>query len=1064
MRYIFLPVVILCAKGLLRNKACFRFPCFRCFSHVFHTPYLYFFLPYLPRAESSISVNSLHLGKNRQDDALHDDTLVHEISETNLNSYTNDKNKRHLKNYRNEEELSESKLESNLSFLQECTINSCLSLDKDEMGSGQIDESKDESSLQAEEGITDGANGKTKVDAKGEAKMDSKVDEKKGTQEGQEKLQKTNQQKEKVEKEEKEEKKEKKEKKEKMDGKIEKNSREQGAEQDKDMNCTNEGNTEMQNMKSVTYDAKEEERKMNDKKDSKTVEKKNTSVEIESGVQDDRKEEMMDEMDDMKEIDEEGEEGEEMDEEKEEDMDLEKDKEKEEDGDLEKDKEKEEDGDLEKDKEKEEDVDFEKDEKMDLEKGEDMDIEKGGKKEELKARGEKKGEEKKKDSQSASNKYGEEMKESLKVDGNLDREKTKTGLQNVSNTNGVDMNAHLKQDKNAMSEKKETSRKIEMQHGNDVGEQRNYVKKTTEKKNEDIGRGNNVEKKSKPEEELRAQEKIDKNKTKKVDADVEEQGVDVGAVEGDDSDRDDFEREDSDHEDSDNEDFDRENSDNDDLDRENSDDDNSDHDNSDEDNVELDAADELGRGRYQEKKEEKNQKGQMEKGRGENKNKMNPPISVSVEEKLYKGEGTQSKATINASAHVSGAYQNTMKDEAKEHKESNRIEKNTPHKETLLGKKSEFEEKATNPSVSQKEEGQVKGENQRKGNEKKYENKYENKYESNMFTLDKKMHRNLSNIDELFHGLKDKLNRHKELKNRELKLKFETMGRIKEYKMYTNLIQKSVEILTIRLMKINEDLKKLKYSSDIALQKYINENDHALVNFSKLEKYDNKGQGKVAHGIRPRGSDKKGELFCPLDCVREDCHNKPNYPTQCYKLEQRGNEIHKICESFVDIHSGICPNNYHHCAIAEPERNKKYSIFAWGEGYGQTPQFITIRGYNLSECLQLLVVNKGSTCSPSSIEKNILESRDILLEPILTKVLQNEILLENIKISKPGEYNICLVQFYQHPQRDNLITDNTSSRSSKMSKTTMKGRNSDISILGIDTIGPLYVLPLPSKR
>lgn len=38
-------------------------------------------------------------------------------------------------------------------------------------------------------------------------------------------------------------------------------------------------------------------------------------------------------------------------------------------------------------------------------------------------------------------------------------------------------------------------------------------------------------------------------------------------------------------------------------------------------------------------------------------------------------------------------------------------------------------------------------------------------YESNMYTLDKKMHKNLANVDVILHGLKDKLSRHKELKN-----------------------------------------------------------------------------------------------------------------------------------------------------------------------------------------------------------------------------------------------------------------------------------------------------------
>ncbi|CAD2097071.1 rhoptry neck protein 6, putative [Plasmodium vinckei petteri] len=117
------------------------------------------------------------------------------------------------------------------------------------------------------------------------------------------------------------------------------------------------------------------------------------------------------------------------------------------------------------------------------------------------------------------------------------------------------------------------------------------------------------------------------------------------------------------------------------------------------------------------------------------------------------------------------------------------------------------------------------------------DSKPEQNYESNMFTIDKKMHNKLNNIDGILHGLNDKLNHHKDLKNLELKLKFEAMGRIEKYKMYNEVIQKAIETLTQRLAKVNDDLNKLKEVSSISLQKYMNETGYGLesLNFPKLD-------------------------------------------------------------------------------------------------------------------------------------------------------------------------------------------------------------------------------------
>ncbi|CAD2085361.1 rhoptry neck protein 6, putative [Plasmodium vinckei lentum] len=129
------------------------------------------------------------------------------------------------------------------------------------------------------------------------------------------------------------------------------------------------------------------------------------------------------------------------------------------------------------------------------------------------------------------------------------------------------------------------------------------------------------------------------------------------------------------------------------------------------------------------------------------------------------------------------------------------------------------------------------------------DSKPEQNYESNMFTIDKKMHNKLNNIDGILHGLNDKLNHHKDLKNLELKLKFEAMGRIEKYKMYNEVIQKAIETLTQRLAKVNDDLNKLKEVSSISLQKYMNETGYGLesLNFPKSDLPSKKGPNEHMH-------------------------------------------------------------------------------------------------------------------------------------------------------------------------------------------------------------------------
>ncbi|CRG94352.1 rhoptry neck protein 6, putative [Plasmodium gallinaceum] len=403
---------------------------------------------------------------------------------------------------------------------------------------------------------------------------------------------------------------------------------------------------------------------------------------------------------------------------------------------------------------------------------------------------------------------------------------------------------------------------------------------------------------------------------------------------------------------------------------------------------------------------------------------------------------TKSYIDINENSDI----KNNFKIEQSEVKnEDNEVTKNIKDNENIHEKKDENNH-ITSPNISE----------QPQNNTNKERFKKKKNFESNMFIIDKKMQKNLKNVDGILKDLNSKLNYHKDLKNRELKLKFEAMSRIKQYDMFNDLIKKSVEILTLRLMKINEDLHKLKQSSEIALQKYITEKGDDLIKFSNLPKYDKYNEEGIIERSKTNKSESNGHLFCPINCDKESCYNKPDHPTQCYKLEQSGNHIKRICEPFANSHNATCKKDFNHCAIAAPERNRIYSVFIYDE-HQDIPQFITIKGYNLHECLQFLVVNKNSVCLPEFVERNIIESSEILMEPVLTKLLKDEVVFENIKINKEGEYNICLAQFYHTEEKEDLLAENSANKNKKKKK-------NEIKILGVDSVGTLYVLPFPSKK
>ncbi|SBT32139.1 rhoptry neck protein 6, putative (RON6) [Plasmodium ovale wallikeri] len=215
--------------------------------------------------------------------------------------------------------------------------------------------------------------------------------------------------------------------------------------------------------------------------------------------------------------------------------------------------------------------------------------------------------------------------------------------------------------------------------------------------------------------------------------------------------------------------------------------------------------------------------GSSGKGENDGKKKNEEIVGEFVEETSSHGKIDTTKADIKT-----GKVNNDSVKSEGEHKHIQNVEEK---KVVPLKRGDEFDGATAPPTVPLKKR-------QVKERVEESSKKRDKKYESHMFTLDKKMHRKLTSIDGILRGLNEKLNRHKDLKNRELRLKFETMGRIKEHKIYSDLIQKSIEILTLRLMKINEDLKKLKDSSDVALQKYINENGYGLRKFSDLTNYD----------------------------------------------------------------------------------------------------------------------------------------------------------------------------------------------------------------------------------
>ncbi|OEH78256.1 hypothetical protein cyc_00732 [Cyclospora cayetanensis] len=130
-------------------------------------------------------------------------------------------------------------------------------------------------------------------------------------------------------------------------------------------------------------------------------------------------------------------------------------------------------------------------------------------------------------------------------------------------------------------------------------------------------------------------------------------------------------------------------------------------------------------------------------------------------------------------------------------------------------------------------------------------------------------------------------------------------------------------------------------------------------------------------------------LDCPVECAPKTCDNKPTFPTHCF------------------------PAN-------DP-----------------LPQALFIKGNNMHSCLKLMAVHRKTECSPAdaqSVLSAVKDSQNAENSPP-PRVLENGVIFENIQIRSPGEYKLCMLQYWIPPRSP-------------------KG---EVIVLGVDEIGTVLV-------
>lgn len=277
------------------------------------------------------------------------------------------------------------------------------------------------------------------------------------------------------------------------------------------------------------------------------------------------------------------------------------------------------------------------------------------------------------------------------------------------------------------------------------------------------------------------------------------------------------------------------------------------------------------------------------------------------------------------------------------------------------------------------------------------------------------------------------------LKLREMFLKRKQVGHLNLLKHLQDLMQAVVSRIYTKMKGVKRALKRMYLHGRFVIKRFLHETDHKVIRPEELPSAlmapadESNVLGKTTNGM---------VMDCPTDCNPAACDNKPVNPSQCFKYEAvAGGGGFRRCEPFADPLTATCAPGFTRCAMAAPTRGKHYQMFSSPPEH-PLPQPLLVQGSNLHACLRLLPVHEKTKCSPETsemVEAALKDTQAIAQQPP-PHVLEQGVLFENIQVPQPGNYKLCMLQYWRPPE--SKPSDN-------------------VFIMGIDEIGTLEVLQQP---
>ncbi|XP_026193695.1 uncharacterized protein LOC34617854 [Cyclospora cayetanensis] len=306
---------------------------------------------------------------------------------------------------------------------------------------------------------------------------------------------------------------------------------------------------------------------------------------------------------------------------------------------------------------------------------------------------------------------------------------------------------------------------------------------------------------------------------------------------------------------------------------------------------------------------------------------------------------------------------------------------------------------------------------------------------SSMSVQDEEQHRQLEKATKTAQSLTMHLRVQRELKQREMAIKQKEIAHLNLLKHIQVLMQSAVSSAWNKLTDIQNTLKQLALESALVNKQFLKETDNRVLRPQELplavSGEERKTQGSLAKktGI--------SALDCPVECAPKTCDNKPTFPTHCFRYDLvAGGGGFRTCAPFLDDRTATCPDGYTRCAMAAPVRGRKYELLN-SPANDPLPQALFIKGNNMHSCLKLMAVHRKTECSPAdaqSVLSAVKDSQNAENSPP-PRVLENGVIFENIQIRSPGEYKLCMLQYWIPPRSP-------------------KG---EVIVLGVDEIGTVLV-------